>query len=635
MARAGKGRASMSIRSPRARRNTARENRLPPLPRAWQPLVEGLARELDSLERERDELLALQRLARLGGWTWRADDGRVELSDDLARMLGLVPGQVPGSIDGLLGIVADEDRDRTARALARATTEPLTVAAELRLRRGDGEVRWYACTLASIADPNGRVVRMRGAMLDVTARRLADTRVQQLAYHDELTGLPNRARFMEYLATAQTQAQSRGSRFALLFIDLDGFKEINDSLGHDAGDDMLRQVARRIRGCIRGADRLARFGGDEFVVLIDPIRRRDDVEAVTGKILRVVSEPLQLNGLVASVTASIGIAIHPDDGADAQRLLKNADAAMYDAKQSGRNGLRFYAPQISATLLDRLALVGELRAAIGNGEILVAYQPICDGDSGRLHAVEALARWSHPVRGEVPPSVFVPLAEEAGLIGRLGAEVLRQACEQVRHWERQGFAVPRLSVNVSPMQLSAGGFVAGLRRQLAASGMPAQRLQLEFTEGTVMDDPEHAAEVLHELSALGIRIALDDFGTGHSSLAYLRRFPIDCIKIDRSFVVGLGTTARDDAIIPAIIAIARSLEATVVAEGVETEAQRAALLGLGCRAMQGYLFARPLSGEDFGTRLRETDGAGVADEVPGLVAVPGVGAARDAGWEPG
>jgi EAL domain-containing protein (putative c-di-GMP-specific phosphodiesterase class I) len=310
-----------------------------------------------------------------------------------------------------------------------------------------------------------------------------------------------------------------------------------------------------------------------------------------------------LQGLVASVSASIGIAVYPDDGEDPQRLLKNADAAMYEAKQNGRNALRFYAPEINASLLEKLSLVNDLRSAVAQDRIRVAFQPICDGRSGHLEGIEALARWSDPARGDVTPSTFVPIAEETGLIRAIGSAVIRQACDQVAHWERRGILVPYLSVNVSPMQLCAAGFVADLRRLLAEASLSARRLQIEVTEGTVMEDPQHAAAVLHDLSAIGIRIALDDFGTGHSSLAYLREFPIDCIKIDRSFVARLGKDGRDEPIVPAIIAIARSLDAALVAEGVETGSQRAALLRLGCTGMQGYFFSRPLAADALEERL--------------------------------
>jgi diguanylate cyclase (GGDEF)-like protein len=391
----------------------------------------------------------------------------------------------------------------------------------------------------------------------------------------------------------------RGSRFALLFLDLDGFKEINDSLGHDAGDDLLRQVSARIRACLRQADRLARFGGDEFLVLIDPVRRRRDVETVTRKILKAVATPLKLDGLMATVSASIGIAMFPDDGEDANRLLKNADAAMYRAKQEGRNAMRFYAPQINASLREKVALINDLRAAVARGDLDVAYQPIVDGADGRLLCFEALARWNHPVRGAVAPAQFVPLAEETGLIGAIGGMVLARACAQLVEWDAASGASPGaprpcVSVNVSPVQLRDEGFVRELRALLASTGLPADRLQLELTEGTVMADPARAAQVLGELSGMGVHIALDDFGTGHSSLAYLRTFPIHCIKIDRVFVGDLGRDGGQGAIVPAIVAIARSLGADLVAEGVESETQRQALLAAGCRAMQGYLFSRPL-----------------------------------------
>jgi diguanylate cyclase (GGDEF)-like protein len=455
-----------------------------------------------------------------------------------------------------------------------------------------------------------RTAQLERSRLDLLeAQRLAESRAQRLALHDDLTGLPNRAAFMDLVAESVARARGLGSRFAMLFLDLDGFKEINDSLGHDAGDDLLRQVSLRIRACLRQADRLARFGGDEFLVLIDPVRGRREVEAVTRKILRAVATPLKLDGLMATVSASIGIAMFPEDGDDPSRLLKNADAAMYQAKQAGRNALRFYAPRINASLREKIALSNDLHAAVACGELDVAYQPIVDGATGRVLGFEALARWCHAERGMVPPEVFVPIAEEAGLIGTIGESVLARACAQMVAWSagrrrgadrRDG---PYVSVNVSPVQLREEGFGRSLRSLLAEVGLPPSRLQIELTEGTVMEDPERAVRVLGALSAAGVRIALDDFGTGHSSLAYLRTFPIDCIKIDRAFVHDLGRRDRQAAIVPAIVAIARSLDAGVVAEGVETDAQREALLAMGCRAMQGYLFSRPLPADECGERF--------------------------------
>jgi diguanylate cyclase (GGDEF)-like protein len=560
------------------------------------------------LEQSRADLLEAQQLAGLGSWTFGRDVPGVDLSVQLARMLGIETDARPDGIEALLDWVIEDDRETAQRALEAALRTPRRLTGELRLRDARGEVRWFACTIASHADGDGRVDRVRGAMLDITARRLAERRVQRLAFEDDLTGLPNRAAFTDELGRAVQHARMRGGRFALLFLDLDGFKEINDSLGHDAGDELLQQVSQRIRRCLRQADGLARFGGDEFLVLIDPVRRRRDVETVTRKILKAVATPLALDGLMATVSASIGIAMFPDDGDDAQRLLKNADAAMYLAKQSGRNAMRFYAPQINASLREKVALINDLRAAVEGGGLSVVYQPIVDGADGRLLGLEALSRWEHPGRGAVPPARFVPLAEETGLIGAIGTAVLARACAQLVDWDAHrgpdAPPGPYLSVNVSPVQLREASFVRELRGMLDATGLPPARLQLELTEGTVMEDPQRAARVLGELTALGVRIALDDFGTGHSSLAYLRTFPIHCIKIDRAFVDDLGGDGDGHGpIVPAIVAIARSLGSGVVAEGVESEAQRHALLALGCRAMQGYLFSRPLPADAFGARF--------------------------------
>jgi diguanylate cyclase (GGDEF)-like protein len=568
------------------------------------------------LEQSRADMLEAQQLAGLGSWSYRPGADGFEASSQLVRMLGVDADSAPTTIEAMLDFVLKDDRAIATRSIEAALRGPRHLNGELRLRDRRGEVRWFTCTIASLADASGKVQRMRGTMFDVTARRIAESRVQRLAFHDDLTGLPNRAAFMDDIARAAERAQVVSSRFALLFLDLDGFKEINDSLGHDAGDELLQEVAVRVRRCLRQGDRLARFGGDEFLVLIDPVRRRRDVEAVTRKILKAVATPLKLHGLVATLSASIGIAMYPDDGSDPRRLLKNADAAMYLAKQNGRNAMEFYAPEINASLLEKLALINDLRAAVTGGNIDVAYQPIVDGRDARVLGLEALARWQHPVHGEVPPARFIALAEETGMIGAIGALVLARACSQMVAWDAvrndaddAGLA-PYLSVNVSPVQLRDESFLRELRTLLASTGLPASRLQLELTEGTVMDKPEHAARVLGELSEIGVRIALDDFGTGHSSLAYLRTFPLDCIKIDRVFVTDLGQVGRHEPIVPAIVAIAQSLGAGVVAEGVETVAQRDALLAMGCAGMQGYFFSRPLPADEAGARLLAAVAAG-------------------------
>ena len=567
-----------------------------------------VAERTAQLEASRVELLEAQRLAGLGSWTLRLDDEALEVSEPLARRLGIDTESTRATLDAIVDRVVPEDRDAVRRALRIVHAAPRRLAGELRLLDAQGEVRWFAATLVSRTDADGRVARLRGTLLDVSDRRRADERLQRLARHDDLTGLPNRAAFRDELDRAVHQARARGGRFALLFLDLDGFKEINDSLGHDAGDELLQQVATRIRRCLRRGDRLARFGGDEFLVLLEPVRRRRDVESVTRKILAAVAQPLPLDGLTATVSASIGIAVYPDDGEDPRRLLKNADAAMYEAKRDGRNAMRFYAPRINASLREKVALINDLRAAVARGELGVVYQPIVAGADAEVIGVEALARWTHPVHGPVGPAVFVPLAEECGLIGAIGALVLEKACAQLVAWDAAQDAdgrTPYLSVNVSPVQLRDPGFVAQLRGLLERTGVEPARLQLELTESTVMADPARAARMLRELSALGVRIALDDFGTGYSSLAYLRTFPIDCIKIDRAFVGDLMTPdGLRGAIVPAIVAIARGLGAAVVAEGVETEPQRDALFALGCSGMQGYLFSRPLPADACGERLR-------------------------------
>ncbi len=390
----------------------------------------------------------------------------------------------------------------------------------------------------------------------------------------------------------------------MLFIDLDRFKVINDSLGHDAGDMLLVAIAGRLRGSLRASDVVARLGGDEFVVILEETAERHDVERIAGDLLVSLSQPLQLSGHECHTTASIGIAVYPADGSDVQTLTKNADMAMYLAKEDGKNGFRFFSNEVRAQSIERLTMESALRRALERDQFSLDYQPKVDMASGRISGVEALLRWSHPELGKVSPGQFIPLAEEIGLIVPIGRWVLKEACAQNMAWQRGGLEAVTMAVNLSPRQFGDPHLLDDIDEALAASGMPPELLQLEVTESMVMRNVTRAVRVLDAIQYRGIRLAIDDFGTGYSSMSLMKQFPIDTIKIDRSFVRDLPDDSEDVAIAQAIISMGKALGMTIVAEGVETSEQREFLRAHACDEMQGFLFSRPLPPRDLAALLK-------------------------------
>ena len=426
------------------------------------------------------------------------------------------------------------------------------------------------------------------------ARKEAESHLTFFANHDTLTGLPNRAMFNQRLTKALARAQRLAAMAAVLFIDLDRFKVINDTLGHDAGDQLLKQLAERLRECLREGDTIGRQGGDEFVVLIEDVADPTQVAGVAQKILDTVAHPYLIGGQEFHVTASIGISIYPEDGHDQQALLKNADIAMYRAKEQGKNNHQFYSAQMNLHSFERLALETSLRRAVERDEFLLHYQPKVDMRSGRITGVEALIRWQHPELGMVPPGQFIALAEETGLIAPIGEWVLRTACAEAQGWIARGMAPVSVAVNLSARQFAREELTANIMRILRETGLDPHLLELEITESTVMHNPDRAAEVMQQLKRMGVRVAIDDFGTGYSSLSYLKRFPISSVKIDRSFVLDLPGDKDDAAITQAVIAMAHSLRLRVIAEGVETSEQYRFLEEHQCDEMQGHYFSKPV-----------------------------------------
>lgn len=440
----------------------------------------------------------------------------------------------------------------------------------------------------------GRVWSFR----DVTERLQTEAQIRYQASHDLLTGLPNRKYFNDRLAKALSQAIQTQKLLAVMFLDLDRFKLINDSLGHAAGDLLLQEVARRIRGCLRKQDLVARWAGDEFTLLLPELSEVEDAVVVAQKILHAMKPDFDLDGHTLHISSSIGIAIYPNDGEDAETLLKNADAALYRAKDSGRNGYHFYTSAINSETSEWLTLESHLHRALQRQEFVLYYQPQINVVTGEITQMEALLRWQHPEMGLVPPAKFIPLAEENGLIVPIGEWVLQAACAQNCRWQAAGLPPIRVAVNLSARQLRQPNLVDMIARALQDTGLPPRYLELEITETTVMKNVELTKAILHALNQMGVSMAMDDFGTGYSSLGYLKNFPFNTLKIDQSFVRDLTTDPNDKAIVAAIIAMGRVLNLKLVAEGVETKVQEHTLLSLDCEEMQGFLFSPPLSAEE-------------------------------------
>ncbi len=453
----------------------------------------------------------------------------------------------------------------------------------------------------------GHVLRLEEVITTRTrGLEAANQQLRHLATHDALTGLPNRVLLDDRLQQAIAHADRDMRSFALLVCDLDRFKLINDSLGHRAGDELLQEVARRLTAVVRPSDTVARFGGDEFVLIGTSIGDADDAATLAARVMDVLQAPVRIAAIDIHTSPSIGIAMYPDDGTTMQALLAHADAAMYSAKQQGRGNFRRYAPGMDAGTEERVQLESELHNAVALNQLQLYYQPKVDTQTGEVRSAEALVRWMHPVRGIISPAEFIPLAEECGLIGAIGGWVIREACRQTRTWQLDGVPTLRVSVNLSASQFRDSGLVDTIRRALDDAGLQARYLEVELTESAVMSDPEKSIAVLEHLSAMGVLVSVDDFGTGYSSMSYLRRFPIDKLKIDRVFIQEIVSRPEDASIVRAIVSLAHSLRLKVVAEGVETPAQLDFLKTAGCDEYQGYHFSRPLPAADFERLIRES-----------------------------
>jgi diguanylate cyclase (GGDEF)-like protein/PAS domain S-box-containing protein len=521
-------------------------------------------------------------------------------SPSASRILGYRPGQLIGRTPFESIHPRDVARAREAfEMVLNGEDQPAPV--EFRFRRADGSwihLEAVGTNLLEYPGIGGVVLTSR----DVTQRRIAEERIQYLAHHDTLTDLPNRALMRDRLQVSLAQAQRWHYVVAALFVDLDRFKLVNDTLGHAAGDRLLQEVATRLGRCTREGDTVARLGGDEFMVILPNLSHPQGAATVAQKILHALVKPVAIDGQEVFASASIGVSLFPADAATADDLIRNADAAMYSAKRMGRNNCQFYTADLNAQMQERLAIEHGLRLAQQRNELHLLYQPKVDLASRRIIGVEALVRWHHPSLGLISPDRFIPIAEETGLIVPIGEWVLRTACQKIRDWRDQGIELP-VAVNLSARQFRQRNLAQTINDILSETGVPPSYLEIEITESDVMENAESAIATLDELKARGVNISIDDFGTGYSSLSYLKRFPLDILKIDRSFVRDIAFDSDDAAIVEAIIALARSLDIKVVAEGVERESQVVFLNRSGCDFAQGYLFSPPVKAGEIGKLL--------------------------------
>jgi diguanylate cyclase (GGDEF)-like protein/PAS domain S-box-containing protein len=479
---------------------------------------------------------------------------------------------------------------------------------EVMFRRKDGASVWAMVNLSLVDDdPDAGPHIIEGTLVDITERKIAEDKVQSLAYFDALTGLPNRTLLRDRLSQALAMARRQKHRVALLFLDLDRFKTINDSLGHSAGDLLLQEVADRLKGCAREQDTVSRLGGDEFLIVLNHVKDIQTAVLTAERFMDAMTAEFSIQGHALCVSCSLGISVFPEDGADAETLIKNADAAMYSAKDGGRNNFRLFTAHMNAQAVARLTIENGLRVAIDKRELFLVYQPQMDIATGKIVGLEALVRWQHPELGLVPPTDFIRVAENTGLIMSIGEWVLRTACSQLYQWQAEGLAALSVSVNVSAVQFRQEAFTATVHRILRETGLSPQCLELELTESLLLSNADVMFLVLRQLKAMGVRLAIDDFGTGYSSLSYLKRFPVGRLKIDASFIRDVPLNSDDAAITVAIISMGKSLNLKVIAEGVENEAQMSFLRTQRCDEIQGYYFSKPLAVDDVPGKLRSND----------------------------
>lgn len=578
---------------------------------------------VDALLRSEARLGLAQRIAKIGNWEWRPDTHQFTASAELCRLMGIRRQDFAGTFDAFLHLVHEEDRERVEEALKGIVTRRAPCKIDHRLVLPSGMDVTVNLQAEAVFDDHKKTFSIVGTAQDITDRKQSEREIHRLAYFDSLTGLPNRVLFKDRIAQALAHARRYHTTMALFFLDVDRFKVINDTLGHNIGDLLLKSVADRLADCVRHSDSvsravdkeeghsLARLGGDEFTVLLTNLCDVHDAEKIAHRMMAGLAQPFVIEEHEIFVTASVGIAIFPVDGDTVDALLKNADSAMYHAKEEGRNNFQFYSNSLNVAATERVVLEGALRHAIEREEFVVHYQPQVDLRTGGIIGAEALVRWQHPQRGLLLPAEFLPAAMDAGLIRMIDEWVLRTACRQNQTWQERGLLQVRMAVNVSHSLFHGSSLLSVVEEALRQTGLTPACLDLELTESVAMRNIEASIAILSSLTAMGVQLSIDDFGTGYSSLSYLQRLPINLVKIDQSFIREMLTLPSPAPIVRAIIAMAHSLNLYVLAEGVEQEAQRKLLLTHGCDQAQGYLFGPPMPAEVFASllppvRLRKT-----------------------------
>lgn len=584
-----------------------------PLDVAGETVLIGVGRDISERKHAEEQVIqAKQRLdlalasSRLALWDWDLLTNTVYFNEGWAQIIGAPEREVIIRGNEVVDWNHPDDREIFTKALTSAVLGAAAYfTAEYRIQNEAGEWIWISGRgKVTERDAGGKAVRMTGTSENVTSRKQAEERAEFLATRDPLTGLPNRMLLNDRLEQGIAGAARTRSRMAFMFIDLDRFKTINDSLGHHVGDELLKQVAARLASCVRATDTVARLGGDEFAVILEDLKDEEGARHVAESMITSLASPIFTGNLQLNTSCSIGIGLFPDDGRDSATLMKNADAAMYHAKEKGRNNYQFFSADMNAKVLERLSVENYLRLALRRNELLLHYQPRISFETGEMVGVEALIRWQHPRRGLILPDKFISVAEDSGLIAAIGEWVLEEACGQAREWQRRGLTDLKVSVNLSAGQARDGdSLLNAIERALSTSGLNARFLELELTETLLMKNIGEKTELLKRLGTRGISLSIDDFGTGYSSLYYLKALPVDSLKIDASFVRDIVEDPNDEAIIRAIVAMSHSMQLRVVAEGVETDAQFTALKALGCNEYQGFLYARPLPVDEFEARF--------------------------------
>jgi diguanylate cyclase (GGDEF)-like protein len=563
-----------------------------------------LGQTLEAARRKATGLEKAQRIARLMNWSWDPERRDFHCSVELMHFLGLKPGDLP-TFDSYLERVHSDDRAALKDAFLDAVYNKRAYSLEYRLRTGGGAFATVFDTAEAVLDEYGRSLELIGSVLDVTEWRGTEERLRSLTHFDAATGLPNRVLFLDRLGQALAQAKRSKWQVALLILDLVGFKDLNLTLGHAAGDRLLKEVGRRLGECIRTNDTVARLGGNEFGMILVGIKTAESASLVAQKALKALQQPIALEGRDAFTSCCIGIAVYPGDGDAGDSLLRSAETAMYRAKETARDTVQFYTPGMNARVAERLEVETGLRGALARGQFDLLYQAMVEPQAGRITGMEALLRWNHAERGTLAPEQFIHVLESTGLIVPVGEWVLRSACLQSQAFLSAGLPPLRTAVNLSMRQFREQSLVETVSRVLLESGIPPDSLELELTESLLMEDTEEAIAKLNRIRDLGVRLSIDDFGTGFSSLSYLSRFPIDTLKIDKSFIRNIAFQPGDIAIAKSIIALARSLNLRVVVEGVENEAQLRFFREHLCDEIQGFYCAAPMPGPEFARLVRE------------------------------